>query len=213
MKKKSKLGRILKKYRRANLKIVVAVTGASGVKLGIRFLELLPKEIETFAVFTENAKLSLECEEKNSFDDIVLNQNITLLNDADIAAPISSGSFKTDSMIILPCSMNTLAKISMGLCDTLITRAFSVMLKENRKTVIAPREMPYNRIQLEHMAKLSSMGVTVAPPTLGYYSKQQSLEDMENFIIGKYFDILGIENNLYERWGSEQYSCKRSPNE
>jgi 4-hydroxy-3-polyprenylbenzoate decarboxylase len=96
--------------------------------------------------------------------------------------------------------MNTLAKCTVGIADSLITRVFSVMLKEKRNIVLSPREMPYNTIQLENMTKLSTLGVTIAPPVLGYYSKQQTLDEMENFMIGKWFDLLKIEHNLYKRW-------------
>jgi 4-hydroxy-3-polyprenylbenzoate decarboxylase len=96
--------------------------------------------------------------------------------------------------------MNTLAKCSVGITDSLITRAFSVMLKEKRDVVLAPREMPFNPIQLESMSKLANLGVSIAPPMLGYYSQQQTLEDMERFIIGKWFDVLNIEHTLYKRW-------------
>lgn len=96
--------------------------------------------------------------------------------------------------------MNTLAKCTIGISDTLITRVFGVMLKEKRKIVLAPREMPLNSIQLENMTKLSNLGVSIAPPVLGYYSEQQTLEEMEKFLIGKWFDLLDIEHNLYKRW-------------
>jgi 4-hydroxy-3-polyprenylbenzoate decarboxylase len=97
--------------------------------------------------------------------------------------------------------MNTLAKCACGISDTLITRVFGVMLKEKRKIVLAPREMPFNTIQLENMTKLSNLGVTIAPPVIGYYSQQQTLEQMEDFLIGKWFDILDIEHSLFKRWG------------
>jgi 4-hydroxy-3-polyprenylbenzoate decarboxylase len=126
--------------------------------------------------------------------------NITVLKDNDIGASIASGSFKVDKMIIIPCSMNTLAKCSVGIADSLITRAFTVMLKEKREIIIAPREMPFNQIALENMLKLSKLGVTIAPPILGYYSSQATLEDMESFLIGKWFDLLKIDNNFYKRW-------------
>ena len=179
------------------MKLVVGITGASGVSLGLKFISLLPKEIEVFAVISSSAKVALEFEQNISMPN---NSNITFYEDTSIGACIASGSFKTDAMIILPCSMNTLAKCSVGISDTLITRAFSVMLKEKRKVILAPREMPFNTIQLENMTKLSSMGVVIAPPMLGYYSKQQTLEQMEDFIIGKWFDSLNIEHNLYKRW-------------
>ena len=127
-------------------------------------------------------------------------ENITLFKDKNIGASLASGSFKVDKMIILPCSSNTLAKFSVGIADSLITRAFSVMLKEKREIIIAPRELPLNTIMLENMLKLSNLGVVIAPPILGYYSSQQTLEDMENFIIGKWMDLLKIDNKLYKRW-------------
>ena len=96
--------------------------------------------------------------------------------------------------------MNTLAKCAVGISDSLITRAFTVMLKEKREIILAPREMPLNTIALENMLKLSTLGVTIAPPVLGYYSNQQSLNEMENFLIGKWFDLLKIKNNLFKRW-------------
>ena len=183
------------------MKLIVAITGASGVELGLKFLTLLPKDIEKFVVLSNGAKKTLLYENKKY---IISDNMITYLDDNELDSSISSGSFQIDAMIILPCSMNTLAKCSVGISDTLITRAFSVNLKECRKIVIAPREMPYNTIQLENMSKLSALGVTIAPPVIGYYSKQQTIEDMERFLIGKWFDILNIKHNLYKRWGDEQ---------
>ncbi|MEA3289999.1 MAG: UbiX family flavin prenyltransferase [Campylobacterota bacterium] len=179
------------------MKLVVAVSGASGVQLGIKLLTLLPKEIEVFAVISNSAKKTLKLESNLTIPTL---EHITFFDDDDLSEAIASGSFKTDKLIIVPCSMNTLAKCTVGISDTLITRVFSVMLKERRDIVIAPREMPYNTIQLENMTKLSTLGVTVAPPVIGYYSAQQTLEEMENFIIGKWFDLLKIEHNLYKRW-------------
>ena len=181
-------------------RIIVGITGASGVQLGFKLLQLLPKDIEVFAIVSNSAKETLKHEVGKSICEL---SNITYLEDNDISACVASGSFKTDGFIIVPCSMNTLAKCTTGIADTLITRVFSVMLKERRNVVIAPREMPYNSIQLENMAKLSTLGVSVAPPVIGYYSNLQTLEDMENFIIGKWFDLLNIEHSLYKRWGEE----------
>ncbi|MEA3512408.1 MAG: UbiX family flavin prenyltransferase [Campylobacterota bacterium] len=179
------------------MKLIVGITGASGVKLAIKFLTLMPKDITIFAILSSGAKKTLALEEGLNLPN---DKHITYFDDTNLASSISSGSFQTDAYIIVPCSMNTLAKCSVGISDNLITRVFSVMLKENRDIVIAPREMPYNTIQLENMTKLSNLGVTIAPPVLGYYSKQQTLDDMENFIIGKWFDILKIKHNLYKRW-------------
>ena len=183
------------------MRLVVAITGSSGAKLGLKFLQNLPTSVEAFVVISKSAKKALKIEEnidiKNLFKS---NEKIHLYKENQIDAPIASGSFKTDKMIILPCSMNTLAKCAVGISDNLITRTFTVMLKERRETVLAPREMPYSTIALENMHKLSQLGVTIAPPVLAYYSKQANLEQMEMFMIGKWFDILKIDHNLYERW-------------
>ena len=170
-------------------KIVVAVSGASGVNLGLKTLDLLPDSIEKHFIMSKNSKVVLKKE-----------LNVTLHKNKNIAASIASGSFGIDSMIIAPCSMNTLAKIACGISDNLTTRCAAVMIKEHKKLILAPREMPFSAIALENMQKLASLGVIIAPPVLAYYSKQQTLQEMENFIIGKWFDLLGIENNLYERW-------------
>lgn len=183
------------------MKLVVAVTGASGARLGLKFVEKLPLDIEVHLIVSKSAKKALNLEEnKQTKDFIKRDENIFLYEENQIEAPISSGSFKTDKMIIVPCSMNTLAKCAVGISDNLITRAFTVMLKENREIVLAPREMPFSTIALENMLKLSKLSVTIAPPTIAYYSKQDSLDMMENFIIGKWFDLLKIEHDLFKRW-------------
>ncbi len=173
------------------MKLVVAITGASGVQLGIKFINNLPKDIEVHVVVSDNA-LTVERFE---------NSQITLHTSDNIAASISSGSFRVDATAIIPCSMNTLAKIACGISDNLTTRVAAVALKEQKKLLLAPRELPFSAIALENMHKLSSLGVIVAPPVMGYYSESSSLEEMEKFIIGKWLDVLGIENNLYKRWG------------
>ena len=171
-------------------KIVVAISGASGANLGLKTIELLPDSIEKHLIISKSANIVLSKEM----------QNCTLHKNDDIAASIASGSYGVDAMIITPCSTNTLAKIASGIADNLITRAASVMLKEQKKLILAVREMPFSAITLENMHKLASLGVIIAPPVLAYYSEQQSLDEMENFLVGKWFDLLEIENNLYKRW-------------
>ncbi len=172
-----------------NRKIVVAVSGASGVNLGVKILKLLPKEIDKHFIMTKNSEIVLDKE-----------MNITIHENESISASIASGSFGVDAMIIAPCSMNTLAKIACGIADNLVTRCASVIIKEHKKLILAPREMPFSAIALENMQKLATLGVIIAPPVMAYYSEQQTLDEMENFVIGKWFDLLGIENNLYKRW-------------
>ena len=171
-------------------KIVVATSGASGVNLGLKTLKLLPDEIEKYFIMSQNSKIVLDKEM----------QDVTTHENEDISASIASGSFSVDAMIIAPCSMNTLAKIACGISDNLVTRVAAVMIKEQKKLILAPREMPFSAIALENMQKLATLGIIIAPPVMAYYSKQQTLDEMENFIIGKWFDLLSIENNLYKRW-------------
>jgi len=129
-----------------------------------------------------------------------LQNRAVIHDDSDLAAAPSSGSFGINATIVAPCSINTLAKIHAGFADTLITRAAAVALKERKRLVLGVREMPFSTLALEHAAKLSALGAVIAPPVLGYYSAQNSLEDMENFIIGKWLDLLGLEHQIYKRW-------------
>ena len=170
-----------------SLKIAVAISGASGFHLGIKTFQAIPKEYEKYLIVTQNAR-SVCLKEQNVF------------YDEQIWAGPASGSFKLDALLVIPCSMNTLAKIAVGIADNLITRAASVMIKEQKKLLLAPREMPFSPIALEHMHKLSLLNVIIAPPVAAYYSNQESLEDMESFFIGKWLDLIGIDNNLYKRW-------------
>jgi len=173
------------------MKLVIAITGASGVQLGKKFVDYLPANIEAHVVVSDHA-LTVE-----SFE----NRQVTLHNSDNIAASISSGSFQVDATAIIPCSMNSLAKIACGISDNLPTRVAAVALKEHKKLLLAPRELPFSAIALENMHKLAALGVIVAPPVMGYYSDSGSLEEMERFIIGKWYDVLDIEHDLYKRWG------------
>ncbi len=172
-------------------KLSIALSGASGVRLGLKLIEAIPREIELFVVATEGAKIVAQKEESRPF---------VLLDDRDIGASVASGSFGIDAMAIVPCSMNTLAKISAGIADNLTTRAASVILKEQKRLLLAPREMPLSAIMLENMLKLSRLGVAIAPPVAGYYAQIESLGEMEDFWIGKWLDWLGIPHNLYKKW-------------
>jgi len=171
------------------MKVLIAISGASGASLGIKALRALPEGVEKHLIISEHAEIVLDKEE-----------NVILHKDEAIWASVASGSFGIDAMLVIPCSMNTLAKISVGIADNLTTRAASVMIKEQKKLLLAPREMPFSPIALENMHKLSTLGIIIAPPVMAYYSEQQTLEQMENFMIGKWFDLIGIENNLYKRW-------------
>jgi 4-hydroxy-3-polyprenylbenzoate decarboxylase len=172
------------------MKLLLAISGASGVELGRKFLRHLPDGIETHLIVSDNAQTVQERELGR----------VTLHGDSDIAAGPASGSFGVDATAVIPCSMNTLAKIACGISDTLVTRAAAVALKERKPLLLAPREMPFSPIALENMLKLSRLGVHIAPPVPGYYAEHDSLEAMERFWIGKWYDLLGIDHDLYRRW-------------
>lgn len=175
------------------MKLALGITGASGSKLAQLFIQLLPEDIELHVSTSDNADIVALCEEKH----------ISHYPSDDIAASISSGSFGIDATAIIPCSMNSLAKIACGIADTLPTRIATVALKERKPLLLAPREMPLSTIALENMHKLSTMGVIISPPIVGYYADIKKLEDMEHFIIGKWYDALKIKHTLYTRWGNE----------
>ena len=174
------------------MKIVVGISGASGASLGLKFLHALPADITKHLIVSEHAQIVFEKEE-----------NTHIHQNTEIWASVASGSYGADAMIITPCSMNTLAKISCGIADNLITRAASVMIKERKILILAPREIPFSSIALENMHKLSMIGVIIAPPALAYYGEQTTLEDMENFMIGKWMDFMNIDNTLYKRWSDK----------
>lgn len=173
------------------LPIIVALSGASGITLGIRLLEMLAKERECYAIATDGAHEVLRREGLC---------NVQWLRDDDIGAKVASGSFLCEAMAVVPCSMNTLGKIASGIADNLTTRAASVCLKERRKLLLAPREMPFSTLALEQMQRLSLYGVLIAPPVAAYYAHVRNLEDMERFWVGKWLDLLQIPHHLFERW-------------
>lgn len=175
------------------MKLAVAITGASGVGLAHKFIQHLPSDIELHVIVSRNAEIVAHCESREFIQH----------DDDDISASISSGSFGVDATAIIPCSMNTLAKIACGISDNLATRIAAVALKERKPLLLAPREMPFSTIALENMHKLSSMGVIISPPVMAYYSDCNNLDDMERFLIGKWYDALNIPNELYKRWKSD----------
>lgn len=185
-------------------RIIVGISGASGAGLGLRFLKALPSELEKYCVISNGAKQVLLSEEGQKeymeFEAIQTKDNkIFILEDSDMGACIASGSFVCEAMTVIPCSQNTLAKIACGISDTLITRAASVMIKEQRKLLLSPREIPLSPIVLENMLKLSKLRVIMAPPIMGYYAGGD-LESIEHMLIGKWCDSLGIPYK-YKRWG------------
>lgn len=182
------------------MRIVVGISGASGAIYGISLLKALKElNIETHLVVSSMGEYVVNHECGLGLDD--LKSMATYYHDnKNLAAPISSGSFKVDKTIIVPCSMKTLSSVANGFSDNLLTRACDVSLKEQRKLILVPRETPLSQIHLENMLKLSRMGVTIFPPTPGFYNHPETLEDVVLNITGRLLDMLDIENNLINRW-------------
>jgi len=182
------------------MKVVVGISGASGVIYGIRLLEELEKVgAETHLILSSIAKDIIEYETDYSVDDV--EKIATYVHDEnDLNAIVNSGSFKFDASVIIPCSMKTLSSISNGYGNNVITRVGDVTLKERRKLIIVPRETPLRTVHLENMTNLSREGAIILPAMPGFYHKPENIDDQVNFIVGKIFDILDINNNLFTKW-------------
>lgn len=184
------------------LRLVVGISGASGVIYGLRTLEILHSlKIETHVVVSQWGEKNIEIETDKTIEYVRSLATAFYGNDS-LAAPISSGSFLHSGMVIVPCSMKTLASIANGYDETLISRAAGVTLKESRLLVVVPRETPLSRIHLQNMLKLAEAGAVILPAMPGFYHKPTSLQDMVDHLVGKIIDQFNIRNNLSRRWGS-----------
>jgi polyprenyl P-hydroxybenzoate/phenylacrylic acid decarboxylase-like protein len=182
------------------MRLVVGITGASGAIFGIRALQALKSlHVETHLVVSKWARATITHETCYSLS--AVEALATEVHQPDNqAAPISSGSFRTDGMIIAPCSMKTLAAIRVGFGDSLITRAADVTLKERRKLVLVARESPLSEIHLENMLALARMGSVILPPMPAFYSQPKSLDDMVDHIIGRLLDQFALDMPGMNRW-------------
>ena len=181
--------------------MLVAVTGASGVHLAIRLLEILKeKDIKTELIISKNAEKIVAIETEYNISEVrkLADKNYEV---NDLLAPPASGSYKLDSMIIIPCSMKSLSAIANGYANNLITRAADVTIKEKRKLILVVRETPFSAIHLENMLKLAKLGVIIFPPIPSYYIKPENIEELIEFTIGRILDQIGIESNI-KRWGN-----------
>jgi len=184
----------------ANLRLIVAITGASGVIYGKRLLEVLrEKRIETHLIVSKAAEKVVEHELETTKKDLErLAHHVYSVDDFN--APLMSGSFQTDGMIIIPCTMKTLAGIAHGYSDNLILRAADVTLKERRKLIVVPRETPLSVVHLHNMLSVAELGVAVIPAMPAYYHKPKEIDDLVDFVVGKVLDCLGVEHRLFKRW-------------
>lgn len=174
------------------------MTGASGAPYARRLLEVYPGEVHL--IISPEARQVIEAETDLSPEQLEALATRSFAPD-DYGAPAASGSAKFEGMVIVPCSMNTLAKIALGIADSLITRAAAVSLKERRKLILVPRETPLAEAPLEHMVKLTRMGAVVLPAMPGFYHRPRSVQDLVDFVVARILDQLGVEHHLTPRWG------------
>jgi 4-hydroxy-3-polyprenylbenzoate decarboxylase len=198
----------------AEKRILVALTGASGSVYGLRLVEQLSLS-GINVTFTASCSGTEVCREETGLDlsgdldkatqrlyaHLEVDTGIDMVHPDDLFCPAASGSAAPDAMVIAPCSMGTLARIACGISGNLIERAADVMLKERRTLLLLPRETPLSEIHLENMLKLSRAGARIIPAMPGFYHKPQSVIEMVDFVVGKLLDQLGVEHELYRRWG------------
>lgn len=184
------------------MKLIVGITGASGSLYAYTLVRALHElGVETFVIATEMGEKVMQYECGIGMDEI--KKYASVLNNHNLFAPVASGSVKTNGMVIVPCSMNTLGAIANGVGDTLMSRAASVVLKENRKLLIVPRETPLNLIQLENMVKLARAGASIMPASPGFYHRPREIWELTNFMVARILDAFDIEHNLMARWGEK----------
>lgn len=197
-------------YNKTMNRYIVAITGASGPIFGIRLLGELLRSAEvrlvissnTFSIIKDETGLDWEEDTENAIRRHFKTDRLFFHGDREMEAPIASGSFSVDGMLVVPCSMKTLAGISSGYANNLIERAADVTIKEGRPLLLSPREMPLSAIHLENMLKLARLGVRIAPPVPAFYQGTKDLDGMIDFIVGKILDCFGVEHKLFRRWGT-----------
>jgi polyprenyl P-hydroxybenzoate/phenylacrylic acid decarboxylase-like protein len=184
---------------------VVAITGATGAVYGVRLLEELRKlgSVESHAVISRSGALSAAAELDIGRHDIEARADVAYA-DRDVGARIASGSFRTDGMVIAPCSMKTLAAIATGVTDNLVARAADVTLKERRRLVLLVRETPLHLVHLRNMVTVTEMGGVIFPPVPAFYAKVETLDAMVDQTIGRVLDLFDIDSPLVRRWSGMQ---------
>ncbi|MCC6042062.1 MAG: UbiX family flavin prenyltransferase [Candidatus Verstraetearchaeota archaeon] len=182
------------------MKIILAITGASGVIYGVKLLRVLHRlGHEVHLVVTKAGRLVLKHELNMEVGEL-RGECFNIYGEEEMDAPPSSGSARFEAMVIAPCSMKTLASIANGLSNNLVTRAADVMLKERRKLIVVVRETPLNRVHILNMLRVNDMGGIVLPACPAFYHKPKSIDDLVNYVVGKVLDLLGIEHDLFQRW-------------
>jgi len=182
-------------------RLIVGISGASGVIYGARLLDLLrPLAVETHLVITRAAEVTLALE--TDLKPAAVRARADVVHAiGDMAAPISSGSFRTIGMIVAPCSIRSMAEIASGVTTTLLTRAADVVLKERRRLVLVVRETPLHTGHLRTMTALSEMGAVIAPPVPAFYAKPTTIGEMVDQTLGRVLDLFGLDTGTVRRWG------------
>lgn len=182
-------------------KLIVAITGATGVIYGVRLLQALRElpDVQSHLLISEAGVLNLHQELDLNRKDVEALADV-VHNVRDVGASIASGSFQSEGMIITPCSMKTLAAVANGLSDNLITRAADVVLKERRRLVLMVRETPFNLVHLRNMTAVTEMGGIIFPPLPGFYHKPQSIQEMVDHTVGRVLDLFALPHQLTPRW-------------
>lgn len=184
------------------MRLIVGISGATGVMYGVRLLEVLRDlGVATELVMSEWAEKNLRIETTYAVDEVRRLATVThpVHNQA---ASLSSGSYRVDGMVVIPCSMRTLACIASGMSQNLLHRAADVVLKERQQLVLVPRETPLNTIHLENMLALSRMGVTIMPPVPAFYNHPRSIDDLVDHLVARVLDQFGLHTDLTGRWGT-----------
>ena len=186
-------------------RIVVAISGASGAVYGVRLLQALASldHVESHLTVSSAGFLNLQQELEMSRADVEALADV-VYRVQDVGAPIASGSFQCDGMVVAPCSMRTLAAVAHGLSDNLITRAADVMLKERRRLILMARETPLNLAHLRNMTSVTEMGGIIYPPVPGFYHRPQSIADMIDHTVSRVIDLLGLPQPQAARWNGLQ---------
>ena len=187
------------------MRLIVGMSGASGVIYGVRLLEVLKAEsnVETHLVVSDSARMNINLETDWSAKDVLALADHVYSN-RDIAASIASGSFGTDGMIVAPCAIKTLSAITNSYADSLIVRAADVVLKECRRLVLVPRETPLHTGHCELLYRASQLGAIIAPPMPAHYIKPQSVDDLINHHVGRILDLFSIDCGFVKRWNGPQ---------
>jgi 4-hydroxy-3-polyprenylbenzoate decarboxylase len=191
-------------------RLIVGISGASGVVYGARLLELLrPLAVETHLVVSRSAEVTLALETPLKPADLRARADVVHAI-GDLAAPISSGSFPTIGMVVAPCSIRSMAEIATGVTTTLLSRAADVTLKERRPLVLLVRETPLHTGHLRTMTALSEMGAIIAPPVPAFYTKPRTLDEMIDQTLGRVLDLFGLDAGTVRRWGEPPEAGGRS---